>query len=335
MLDKPTTNPMTAKTLEEMLTYLSEVISWQINSYFKDDYTQPIPFPDISDRDEITLIHFINKNRLNHDEILTLLIALAPHLQPDFFDKHITNNLPESGDYPEIGGWRGENHRGFLPTGQTAIFILGANKLDATLSLQYIFDPEHLFFRERILFLSQTTAGEPLMSSRLVMSADYVTLFSQGIIVQPHFSINFPAQHITTEMNWEDLVLNSETKKQIQEIEAWLKHKNTFLFQWGMKKKFPLGYKALFYGPPGTGKTLTATLLAKKTNLEIFKVDISLVVSKYIGETEKNLANIFAQAENKNWILFFDEADALFSKRTNITDAHDKYANQEVSYLLQ
>jgi SpoVK/Ycf46/Vps4 family AAA+-type ATPase len=91
----------------------------------------------------------------------------------------------------------------------------------------------------------------------------------------------------------------------------------------------------LFYGPPGTGKTITATLLAKYTGKEVFRIDLSMVVSKYIGETEKNLSTLFDKAENKDWILFFDEADAIFGKRTGVRDAHDKYANQEVSYLLQ
>ena len=102
-----------------------------------------------------------------------------------------------------------------------------------------------------------------------------------------------------------------------------------------MSKKLKPGYRVLFHGPPGTGKTLTATLLGKHTGKEVFKIDLSMVVSKFIGETEKNLSNLLAKAEKTENILFFDEADALFGKRTNVRDAHDKYANQEVSYLLQ
>ncbi len=102
-----------------------------------------------------------------------------------------------------------------------------------------------------------------------------------------------------------------------------------------MQDRIKPGYRDLFYGPPGTGKTLAATLLGKYTGKDVYKIDLSMIVSKFIGETEKNLSNLFAQAENRDWILFFDEADALFGKRTNVRDAHDKYANQEVSYLLQ
>ena len=104
---------------------------------------------------------------------------------------------------------------------------------------------------------------------------------------------------------------------------------------WGMAPKLRPGYRSLFYGPPGTGKTMTACLLGKSTGRDVYKVDLSLVVSKYIGETEKNLARVFDQAQHKGWILFFDEADALFGKRSETRDAHDRYANQEVSFLLQ
>jgi len=102
-----------------------------------------------------------------------------------------------------------------------------------------------------------------------------------------------------------------------------------------MRKKLRPGMRSLFYGPPGTGKTLTASLLGQVTGHEVYKVDLAIVISKYIGETEKNLATLFDKAEHKNWILFFDEADSLFGKRTQVRDSHDRYANQEVSFLLQ
>src|SRR3546814_667886 len=147
--------------------------------------------------------------------------------------------------------------------------------------------------------------------------------------------MNFPAEHITTPMEWEDLILNDKVWEQIRELESWINHYQMLMSGWGMGKKLKPGYRVLFYGPPGTGKTLTATLLGKYTGREVFRIDLSMVVSKFIGETEKNLAALFDKAQHKDWILFFDEADAVFGKRTGVRDAHDKYANQEVSYLLQ
>jgi SpoVK/Ycf46/Vps4 family AAA+-type ATPase len=95
------------------------------------------------------------------------------------------------------------------------------------------------------------------------------------------------------------------------------------------------GFTSLFYGPPGTGKTFSACLLGKHCGCAVYKIDLSMIVSKYIGETEKNLAKIFDLAEHRQWMLFFDEADALFGKRTKVDDSHDRYANQEISFLLQ
>ena len=173
------------------------------------------------------------------------------------------------------------------------------------------------------------------MSGRIVLSPEYLELFTTGKIAHPRFTMDFPAQYITTAMEWTDLVLNEATLQQISELEDWVQHHSTLMQAWGMKARLKPGYRVLFYGPPGTGKTLTATLLGKHTGKDVFRIDLSMVVSKFIGETEKNLSQLFNRAENKNWILFFDEADALFSKRTNVRDAHDKYANQEAAYLLQ
>lgn len=271
----------------------------------------------------------------SHEEFTVLMLALAPHIQPSFFTRIIAEHLPEGGDFPEFGGVKGTNHRGILPTGETAQFILAGDDLEKRLEVQRMFGSDHWFAQKRILWLAPVPEGEPVMSGRLVLDPEIVELLTIGTVSRPRFSIEFPAEYIETDMTWEDLVLHPNTLRQIHEIEHWITHNETLLHDWGMKKTIKPGYRALFYGPPGTGKTLTATLLGKHTGKDVFRIDLSRVVSKYIGETEKNLSRLFDKAENKNWILFFDEADALFGKRTDVRDAHDKYANQEVAYLLQ
>jgi len=129
------------------------------------------------------------------------------------------------------------------------------------------------------------------------------------------------AQPLRTKMEWDELVLSDEVLRQIKKIESWVLHRNKLMEEWGVGRFLKPGYKTLFYGPPGTGKTLTAAMLGKKTGREVYRIDLSQVVSKYIGETEKNLASLFDRAENNDWILFFDEADALFGKRTNVKDS--------------
>jgi len=173
------------------------------------------------------------------------------------------------------------------------------------------------------------------MSGRIIISQDYIDVFLLGRPSPPHFNSTFPARLIREKRAWDSLVIGDELQSQIGEIVNWLKYNDHLLKHWGMGDRLKKGYRALFYGPPGTGKTLTAALLGNEMQKDVYKIDLSMVVSKYIGETEKNLELLFARAEDKGWILFFDEADALFGKRTSVRDANDKYANQEVSYLLQ
>ena len=285
--------------------------------------------------DNSWLAGFMECHNPSYEEFAILMLSFAPHILPDFFNQIIAEYLPEGGDFPEFGGVKGANHRGILPTGETAQFILAGNDIEKRLEVQGILGSEHWFIKEQILWLESVREGEPAMSGRLILNPEVVEQLTIGTVSKPRFSMECPAEYIETDMEWDDLVLSSGTLQQIREIENWITHNDTLLHEWGMKKKIKPGYRALFYGPPGTGKTLTASLLGKQTGKEVFRIDLSRVVSKYIGETEKNLSRLFDKAENKNWILFFDEADALFGKRTEIHDAHDKYANQEVAYLLQ
>lgn len=120
-----------------------------------------------------------------------------------------------------------------------------------------------------------------------------------------------------------------------EKVRTWLLHHPKISGKENAGSAVKQGYRILFTGVAGNDKALAVQDLGKELNKEVHRIDLSKIVSKYIGETEKNLATVFKQAETKNWILFFDEADALFGKRTQVKDSHDRYANQEVSYLLQ
>jgi SpoVK/Ycf46/Vps4 family AAA+-type ATPase len=145
------------------------------------------------------------------------------------------------------------------------------------------------------------------------------------------------AVKIEPRYEWHDLVLPNDRLALLQEICSQVEQRHRVFSDWGFDRKLShgKGLSVLFSGPSGTGKTMAAEVMARELRLDIYKVDLSGVVSKYIGETEKNLARIFGHAEDGNAILFFDEADALFGKRTEVSDAHDRYANIETSYLLQ
>ena len=278
---------------------------------------------------------FILDNGLNVGEATLLLIALAPHFQPELFDEVIESKIPGAGNFPKLGGVRGKNSRSFLPTGETALFLLAGEDRRQRLAMQSLFGPEDFLGQKKILWLEEVPYGEPVMSGRIIISQDYIDVFLLGRPSPPHFNSTFPARLIREKRAWDSLVIGDELQSQIGEIVNWLKYNDHLLKHWGMGDRLKKGYRALFYGPPGTGKTLTAALLGNEMQKDVYKIDLSMVVSKYIGETEKNLELLFARAEDKGWILFFDEADALFGKRTSVRDANDKYANQEVSYLLQ
>lgn len=278
---------------------------------------------------------FIRYYALNSNERLLLTLAMVPHLRPALLDVFFSAD-PRTGRPDTVfGGIRGHQHGGFLPTAETVLFLLAGNDLQQRFELYPLFDAEHVFAAHNILKLEPVPDGEPFTAGALTVSQDILDHLTLGKASRPDLSMAFPARRITTTMEWEDLVLEEKTLRQVEEIKSWLQHGNTLLYDWGMAKKLRKGYRCLFYGPPGTGKTLAASLLGKFANRDVYRIDLSLVVSKYIGETEKNLSRIFDQARHKNWILFFDEADALFGKRTSVSDAHDRYANQEVSYLLQ
>jgi SpoVK/Ycf46/Vps4 family AAA+-type ATPase len=159
----------------------------------------------------------------------------------------------------------------------------------------------------------------------------------KGCKLQSNQKLNSFALKSNPRYSLEDLVLPKDTLEHLKEVSGFIKYKGKVHFDWGFEKKLSLGkgLNVLFSGPPGTGKTMAAEVLANEAKLDLYKIDLSIVVSKYIGDTEKNLKTIFEEAETSNCILFFDEADALFGKRSEVKDAHDRYANIETGYLLQ
>jgi len=181
---------------------------------------------------------------------------------------------------------------------------------------------------ERVLERAQAEAGgrEP----------DTETLWAAAReAARPEFS--GLAQRIIPRYQWDDLILPDRIVKQLKHLENYLAQQETVMQLWGGQKIRARGYgiKALFSGGPGTGKTMCAEVIANGLGLDLFKVDLSSVISRWVGETEKNLKEIFDAAEGGSSVILFDEADALFGSRGDVKSAQDKFANQEVSFLLQ
>ncbi|HEY1254404.1 MAG TPA: ATP-binding protein [Terracidiphilus sp.] len=327
-----------AAALDRELTWLSELIDASLSLYFsRPCQVQAVGeiAPPALDGDPSAYAQTVREHGLSPEERTILALALAPHLRPQALDPFLIRNASLDRGFTEFGGASAGPQEGFRPTLETAAFILAGTELSRRLQLLQWFTPGHFFHDRKVFQPEERSSGRGRFSTALTLSEEVLSVLTTGERFRPGYTPGFPAQRLTTDLDWSDLVLPSWVMEEVEEIKAWVEHRHALLHDWELKRHIKPGFRSLFYGPPGTGKTFTASLLGKSTGLDVYRVDLSLVVSKYIGETEKNLAGVFDQAERNDWILFFDEADALFGKRTRTSSAHDRYANQEVAYLLQ
>lgn len=215
--------------------------------------------------------------------------------------------------------------------------LLDALPDHGTQGLQAFLSGEKLRLHQ-LIHLFDRPSGEPSsLLTKGVRLDERVLCYLLGL---PHADLTPPpsgTREMTPVRTWIDLVLPNDTRGQLEELCAQVRLRSTVLDQWGFRAQLSggKGVHALFCGPPGTGKTLAAEVVACELGKRLWRVDLAQLVSKYIGETEKNIDRVFRAAGAEGALLFFDEADALFGRRSEVKDAHDRYANQEVSYLLQ
>jgi len=323
-----------AKAIACELDWLTEAISQRLEALGGSEYS-PLAEPPALAPEESPYADLLDRLRLNGTERLILALALAPQVRPQVLDPLFRANEGLGRGYTEAGGLQGRSHSGFLPTAETALWLAAGSDLRARFECQRLLDPRGTLARHDVVRVEDPAPTEPAMSGLLTMPADTLSLLTTGVVRKPEFNREFPARLVTSGLDWDDLVLAPSTLEQLLELQAWTRHESRLLHGLGMARRLRGGYRALFYGPPGTGKTLTAALLGKRCGRDVYRISLAAVVSKYIGETEKNLERVFVRAERLDCILFFDEADALFGRRTAVGNAHDRFANQEVSYLLQ
>jgi AAA+ superfamily predicted ATPase len=327
-----------ALVLHREMDWLQRVIDQVIRSYLMQDGHEndwrDITMPDLS-ADDGPYAQTVREWELDVYSRLALALSMAPHIRPEVLDIFFGKNQMYDRGFTEFGGVVDKGHSGFIPTGQTLCFLITATEPELRGEVLRLLNKESRLIREEVILLSEADAHLPRFSGILSLNGSWLHYFLTGAHTQEENSAAFPAQRISTQMDWSDIVLDDRVMHQVEEINAWLEHGTTLMKDWGLAKKIKPGYRALFYGPPGTGKTLTATLLGKASGRDVYKIDLSMIVSKYIGETEKNLSKIFDIAQHRNWILFFDEADALFGKRTATNSSNDRHANQQTAYLLQ
>lgn len=314
------------------MAWLQAVLNTRVSIYFNQEcqYSsiEDIEMPDCN-VDGI-YAEFIRELNLQFSERIYLALTIAPYVKPQLFDCLFIKNNSTGYRFAEFGGQVGDDGR-LTPTFDTFLFVMAGDEVSERLQLITEFENHYIFSKE--LFVRDHCGSSVDFTLKPSQEMLQNIIFERSY--KPDFSQDFPARRLSTNRNWEDLVVGQKCMEKIEVVKKWLKYNDILMNEWNMRDKLKKGYRVLLYGPSGTGKTFTASLLGKELGLDVYCIDLSMIVSKYIGETEKNLSKIFNMAEGKKWILFFDEADALFGKRTSVKDSHDRYANQEVAYLLQ
>jgi hypothetical protein len=329
-----------ARIISEEIAWLSTILDGRIekleNASAATLYFSETAAPDLSGAHS-AYTDLVNTYSLGTTERLLLISSLVPHISPETFTAKVRDAQKTlKVRYPLLGGYFDTTFTNFVPTLQTVVYLLAGDDMSAMLYNHLFLLEKSTLIREQIITLNpvNTSQDDTNMRNHAVkLAPEYVEYLISGRKPRPDFGRAFPASLITTALDWEQLVVKPQIRAELDRIIRWERQGRELLQK--TNNKLNSSFTCLFYGPSGSGKTLAVQLLGKTLGIDVFRIDLSMIVSKYIGETEKNLAYLFDRAKKKNWILFFDEADALFGKRTDITDSKDKWANLEMSYLLQ
>lgn len=320
--------------MQQHIDWFKKVLNTSLALYFEQE-CEYISLEEVGMPNSSWLEESIGFESITFEERFIIMLTVMPWISPQSLDILLVQNSEIGRPFSEFGGWRGISHIGFLPTGETATFILARDNVTIRAEVIKLLDKNYRLYTYDILSLVGGGEGEPFLSGQLRPSDELLYRVIYKKRFEPEYNAGFPAKLVTTKLEWGDMILDYQCANSLEEIATWLEYHKIIMDDWSLNRFLKPGYRALFYGPSGTGKTLAAALIGKRYNMPVYRIDLSQIVSKYIGETEKNLSRIFDLAENRNWILFFDEADALFGKRTSTNTSNERYANQEVSYLLQ
>lgn len=321
-------------TLTAELDWLETWIAARIARHFRTQDPAPAdPAPPALAPETCPMARAVTEAGLPPEGRILLALALAPLLRPEALDPFLTRNPATERVFSEFC-IPARPDGTVQPSLGTAMFLLAdPEEGDRRAALELLGTDSPLVRGGFLLPLRGLDTQS--LHALIELAPQFLGRKLLGTRHRPEFRPDFPAKRLTTRMGWEDLILPERTLHELEEVLAWTTHGAALLAMPGIGRLIMPGYRSLFYGPSGTGKTLSAALLGQRSARDVYRVDLSMVVSKWIGETEKNLARVFDQAEAEGWILFFDEADSLFGKRTDVTQSNDRYANQEVSYILQ
>lgn len=327
-----------APVLDAELAWLSKLFQIRIRSILDSEYSIyeviDVNPPYLKDS-ETHYGQLVANYNLTWQERLILALALASRIIPNFVQSQFTT--PEAAKVMTKFGLKyGSSHESLIPTRETALYLIAGENLEDRFDNLRLFQSDHVFYQHNILRSNSESNGESPLWYPLSLSDEITDFVLWGRRSPPiQNSEQFPAHLLTISLAWEELILDPYTTEQIDEIRAWLEFGSVLKSDKRLGRKLTPGFVSIFHGPSGVGKTLTASLLGKVTGKEVYRVHTPGVISRYVGETEKSLDRLMQRASELDCILFFDECESIFSQRVAVSSSLDKFANQEVSFLLQ
>ncbi len=304
-----------ARTIDRELAWLDAVMAVRFAAYGEGGAGEGLPAPPEIETAGGPYADLVGALRLDADERLALVLALAPYVAPALLDPFLLQNQATGRRFTEFGGLTGQSHAGFLPTAETATFLLAGDDRLLRIRLRSLFAPARPLIRRGILVLGPVRAEEPPLAVALRLTSKGLDLLLGGEPGAPNPDL--PGRPIATPLDWHDLVLDEEVTRQVEMVATWVAHAAALMEDRQLRRRLRPGYRCLFYGPPGTGKRLTAALLGKRHAVSVWRVDT--------GADATELRALIDRAGAGNWILLID-ADAL---------PHDRAASQQIAYLLQ
>jgi hypothetical protein len=291
-------------------------------SDIEEDWNNP---EDCYPQSDLSVLHGLDNN-----EIDIAMLALSQYIAPSILYKFVHTKAV----YPaiQILGGKVESNI-FLPTIKTALFLIEPKRTSKYPALI-----EKYFSKTSPLIVNgilKSLDSDPLLSDvRIECSYDFISRITFGRDYEYLYPSEFPGVKISSSYDWDDLIVPYSVESRLNILLTAFQLHSEILQQPQIGKHFRSSVVALFSGEPGTGKSMAASMIGQKLGLQVYRVDISQLVSKWVGETSKNLRILFDIAERKNWILFFDEADSIFSKRTKGDSANENGRNHDISYIL-
>lgn len=320
-------NPTNIDCISTELNWLS----LRIKNVLENNASAFLPLPPVND--ESAYGRLILEQNFNSTDRVLLLLALAAGFAPETLSP-LAALASDKENGIITGGFFRQGDLQLYPTIRTAVFLLSGNDLEARSYYAGYFHSKHRLFTSSIVLAEPRHEQSVFQNYEILLNDQFLATLFHGEAPRLDGDHGFPARRSTRKHSLADVVLAEKTKKEIEKLRRFTRHMKE-LWEINKNKRYRNNFISIFSGDPGTGKSHTAEAVGNEFGLPVYKVNFAQMVSKYIGETEKNLERVFDRFDRQPCILFFDEAESVFGKRTEVSDSHDQHANNMQSYLLQ